>query len=56
MARKKKMGRPKKPDARTTLVNLKVSKGELAALRKGAKAAGMSLSAFIMSPHREGRE
>jgi len=50
---KKKMGRPRKPDAKTTLIALKVSKRELAALRKAAKEAGISMSAYIMAPHRE---
>ena len=55
MKHKAKMGRPRKPDAYRVMVSLKVSGRERRELGKAAKAAGLSLSAYIMAPHRKGR-
>ncbi len=51
----KRLGRPPKPDGRRLFIGLKVSPAENAALRRAAKAAGLSLSEFILRPHRRGR-
>jgi hypothetical protein len=51
---KKKMGRPRKPDALRRIIAMKVSAAELRDWKKAAKAKGLSLSAFILAPHRKG--
>ncbi len=44
------------PHAKKVFVGLRVTEEELARLKEAAKAAGMSLSAHIMAPHRKKRE
>lgn len=54
--KKVRMGRPALGrEAKKVVVALRLSQVELATLRKGAKAADVSLSAFIMAPHRKGK-
>ena len=53
---KKKMGRPPIPSPKKYLVVLRVTADEKKMLTKKAKAAGMSLSAYIMAPHRKEKE
>lgn len=52
MAKRKKRGRPPKPSSRVAFVGLRVSRAELRELKRKAKAAGMSLSEYILKPHR----
>lgn len=54
--KKTKMGRPPIPNAKTTFVGLKISAKEKGLLTKAAKKAGISLSAYIMLPHRKVKE
>ena len=54
--KRKRMGRPPLENPRNTLISLKVTARERAELAKAAKAAGMSLSAYIMAPHRKKRK
>ena len=50
---KKRMGRPPVANPRKVLVALRITEQEKAQLMKAAKKAGMSLSAYIMAPHRK---
>ena len=52
---KKKMGRPPLKNPRGVLVALRLTASEKRRLVKAAKAAGTSLSAYLMAPHRKGR-
>lgn len=55
--KKPHIGRPALgQEAKKVLVALRLSPIELARLRSEAKTAGVSLSAFIMAPHRKGKE
>ena len=51
--KKKKMGRPPLPSPKKYLVVLRVTADEKKTMTKRAKVAGMSLSAYIMAPHRK---
>lgn len=53
-ADKDRTGRPRSlPEAKKIFLGLRVTKSELAQLRKEAKARGVSLSEAIMAPHRQ---
>lgn len=52
MGRKKKMGRPPLKDPKAIFIGLRITSEEKARLTKAAKDAGVSLSAYIMAPHR----
>jgi len=54
MARKKRLGRPRKEDPRNIVIAVRITAKEKAALVRAAKRADMSLSAYVMAPHREG--
>jgi len=55
MKSKKRMGRPPVKNPRSVMFNFRVTVAEARALRAAARAAGLSLSAHIMAPHRKGR-
>ena len=52
MAKKKKMGRPPMKDPKKIFVGIRITSEERKHLARAAKKAGMSLSAYIMAPHR----
>jgi hypothetical protein len=53
-ADKNRTGRPRDlPELKAKLVAIRVTKSELAQLRKTAKARGITLSEAIMAPHRQ---
>jgi len=55
--KKQKPGpKPKGPDAKTTVIAVKLSQRELAAFRAAAKRDGMPLSPWLIEPRRKGLE
>jgi len=54
-AKRKKMGRPPMKDPRKIMVALRITPSEKRELTRAAKEAGMSLSAYLMAPHRRKR-
>jgi hypothetical protein len=50
----RRTGRPTLPARalKTQIVALRLTRGEVAALRKAAKASGMTLSGYLLAPHR----
>lgn len=51
--KKKRVGRPPVANPKKVLVALRVTAEEKARLTKAARKAGMSLSSYIMAPHRK---
>ena len=51
--KKKKMGRPPLENPKRVLVALRMTDQEKVELTRAAKKAGMSLSGYIMAPHRK---
>jgi uncharacterized protein (DUF1778 family) len=47
------MGRPPLPNPRKVPVALRVTEQEKAELTRAARKAGVSLSSYIMAPHRK---
>jgi len=56
MNKKKKMGRPRICNAKTTGMTIKMSPLEKEALQTLANKAGMTLGAYILEPHRKRME
>ena len=50
------MGRPRLPNPKNMLVGVRMTKAEKTKLSKAARKAGMSLSAYLMAPHRKARD
>lgn len=51
--RKNRVGRPRVKDPKQIPITIRLASKEKAQLTKAAKKAGMSLSAYIMAPHRK---
>ena len=49
---KKRMGRPPLANPKRVLAALRITEKEKAELTRAAKKSGVSLSTFIMAPHR----
>jgi uncharacterized protein (DUF1778 family) len=50
--KRKRMGRPHSPNPRKSFIGLKVTADERRWLEREARAAELSLSEFLMAPHR----